>query len=135
MLVPKGTLVAVVDGENFTLFENDGLAAEPKLKAVASPELALTNFDGGKRHHANNSRNPTDDRMDEDAHVAAVTEWLNGKALKNELSELVIIADPRSLGEMRLKYHQELKALIKHELPLALATAPLPKIEQALASA
>jgi len=135
MLLPKGTLVAVIDGENFTLFENDGLAAEPRLKALASPELERTNYDGGKRHHTNTSRNPTDDRMEEDAHVAAVADWLNLQALKGKLGELVIVADPRSLGEMRLKYHKELKSLIKGELPLGLATSPVPEIEKALASA
>ena len=135
MLLPKGTKIAVVDGENFTLFENVGLAAEPKLKALTSPSLEATNFDGGKRHHTANGRAPTDERIEEDAHVAAVTEWLNNQALTNELEQLVIIADPRSLGEMRLKYHKELKARLRGELSLALAKAPVPDIEKALEAA
>lgn len=135
MLVPKGTYVAVVDGENFTLFENIGLAAEPKLKALASPELELTNFDAGKRHHANRGRPNADDRATEDAHVAAAIDWLNTEAVAGKIDNLVIIADPRSLGEMRLRYHNALKDCLVTELTLALATAPIPKIEKALAAA
>jgi len=135
MLIPKGTYVAVVDGENFTLFENIGLAAEPRLKALASPELRLTNFDGGKRHHTNTERNPTDDRTMEDAHVAAAVDWLNHQAVTGQIENLVIIADPRSLGEMRLRYHTALKDRVVSELSLALATAPIPRIEKALAAA
>jgi protein required for attachment to host cells len=135
MLVPKGMLVAVIDGENFTVFENTGVAAEPRLKAMATPDLELTNFDGGKRHSTSGGGGNGNDRALEDAHVAAATDWLNHQAKTGKISELVIIADPRSLGEMRPRYHTTLKDCLRKELALGLATSPIPEIEKALVSA
>lgn len=108
MLLPKGTVFAVVDGEKFELYRNSGPEAAPKLTAMDVPDLAETNKSSGKRHHAHTG-DPGDDRLDEDAHVIAIIDWLNDQVIKHEIEKLVVIADPRSLGEMRMRYHTELK--------------------------
>lgn len=135
MLIPKGTMVAVVDGTRFALFENTGLADKPKLTSHKTPALELTNFTGGKRHHVHETIKATDDRLNEDAHAAAVVDWLNHQTMTGQMGELVIVADPRTLGEMRPQYHQELKKRLRGELPLTLTVAPTGKIEKALEKA
>ena len=108
MLLPKGTVFALADGEEFELYRNDGLEAEPKLTKLPVPDLEETNKSSGMRHRLN-TRDPTEDRLDEDAHAIAVIDWLNDQVIRREIDKLVIIADPRSLGEMRKRYHVELR--------------------------
>ncbi|MCB2079032.1 MAG: host attachment protein [Novosphingobium sp.] len=131
MLLPHGTVFALVDGERFELYRNSGMEAEPKLTALPTPELEETNKSAGMRHHAN-TRDPSDDRLDEDAHAIAVADWLNDQAITNKLEKLVIIADPRSLGEMRKRYHKELKSVLIGELDRTLTGSKPDAIVKAL---
>lgn len=122
MLLPKGTVLAVVDGENFELYRNTGMESDPKLSALDVPDLDATNYSAGAKDHDKVSRfttgGPKDrlDKLEESAHVAAVTEWLNGQVLKHEIERLVVVADPRSLGEMRRHYHKELENALVGEV-------------------
>ena len=111
MLLPKGTVFALADGEIFELYRNDGMEAEPKLSPLPVPELEATNKSAGMRHRLN-TRDPSEDRLDEDAHAIAVIDWLNDQVIAGEIEKLVIIADPRSLGEMRKRYHKHLQAAL-----------------------
>lgn len=123
MLIPNGTVLAIVDGENFELYRNSGMPAEPRLTSMDAPELEATNFsagvrrqDGPTRHQARTGDGSRDE-LDESAHVAAVTEWLNQQVLAKHIDQLVVVADPRSLGEMRRHYHKELKGALIGEVP------------------
>jgi len=123
MLVPHGTVFAIVDGENFELYRNSGAEAVPKLTTMDPPALEATNFSAGarrndapKRHQARTG-DGSNDSLDESAHAAAVAGWLNQQVLGGEIEQLVIVADPRSLGEMRRHYHKELKGALLTEVP------------------
>jgi protein required for attachment to host cells len=122
MLLPNGTVFALVDGENFELYRNSGIEAEPQLTAIPVPRLEATNFSAGARAHDAGSRHKartgdgSNDALDESAHVAAVTDWLNRQVLEHEIDQLVIVADPRSLGEMRRHYHKQLKQALVGEV-------------------
>lgn len=139
MLLPHGTVFAIVDGENFQLYRNSGMEAEPKLTAMEVPSLAATNYSAGVNDHDKISRfqlgAPKDrlDKLEESAHVAAVANWLNGQVLSHEIEKLVIVADPRSLGEMRRHYHKELKEALVAEVPKDLSGRPTPEILKVLA--
>jgi len=122
MLLPKGTVFAVIDGEKFKLFRNEGAEADPDLQSMPVPELDATNMSSGIRRIPNTG-NPSDDQLEEDAHAIAVTEWLNDKAVADELEKLVIIADPRSLGEMRKRYHKKLEEVLICDLDRTLTGA------------
>lgn len=122
MLLPKGTVFAVVDGEQFKLLRNEGTEAEPNLKGLPVPELEETNMSSGIRRIPNTG-NPGDDQLEEDAHAIAVTDWLNSQAIADKLDKLVIIADPRSLGEMRRRYHDKLKQALICDLDRTLTNA------------
>lgn len=124
MLLPHGTVFAIVDGENFELYRNAGREAAPKLTALDTPDLEATNFSAGFRRrddavsrHQARTGDGSNDSLDESAHAAAVAGWLNQQVLDREIDQLVIVADPRSLGEMRRHYHKELKSALLTEVP------------------
>ena len=127
MLLPQGTVFALVDGEQFELYHNVGLEAEPRLAKIRQPVLKETNKSTGVRRQSK-TRNPGDDQLDENAHAIAVIDWLNAMAISGSLEKLVIAADPRSLGEMRKRYHKKLKEILIGDLDRTLAGAPVETI-------
>jgi len=115
MLLPHGAVIALVDGDNLELFRNSGNETQPALSSVESPSLDEHNKSSGSRHHSS-SAEPSGHQIDEDAHAAAVASWLNHQVVTNVITHLVIIAAPRTLGEMRRYYHERLKAVLIGEL-------------------
>jgi protein required for attachment to host cells len=140
MLLPHGTVFAIVDGQNFELYRNAGIEAEPRLTALDAPDLEATNFSAGARRADGPSRHQartgdgSNDALDESAHVAAVTGWLNQQVLSREIEQLVVVADPRSLGEMRRHYHKQLKDALVAEVPKTLTGRPAQEIVRVLHS-
>jgi protein required for attachment to host cells len=140
MLLPHGTVFAIVDGQNFELYRNAGIEAEPRLTALDAPDLEATNFsagarrlDGPSRHQARTG-DGSNDALDESAHVAAVTGWLNQQVLSRDIEQLVVVADPRSLGEMRRHYHKQLKDALVAEVPKTLTGRSAQEIVRVLHS-
>jgi protein required for attachment to host cells len=133
--LPVNALVVIANGERCCIMRNIGTPLEPRLERVRELDLELTNFSAGvglpdpARGH-NGSTN-----LDELAHGAAIAEWLNAEALKGQLQELVIIADPKTLGQIRQHCHQELQKLIVGEIAKDLTNSPLPAIQQIIADA
>jgi protein required for attachment to host cells len=115
MLIPHGTIIAVADGQHLALFRNSGTEAEAKLEALPVPSLDERNHSAGG-HHTPTSAEPTHHRMEEDTHSAAVVGWLNQEVLDHRISDLVIVAPPAALGEMRQHYHKQLAQVLRHEL-------------------
>lgn len=134
MKLPHNAHVALLDGENFTLFRNTGQLFEPKLVEDDKPALEPTNFSAGVRHQ-DSGRKPDSTDLGELAHGAAAAEWLNGRAIAGEIEALLIIADPKTLGEMRQHYHTELSARIIGEIDKTLTGQPTDRIEAAIVSA
>ncbi|MEJ2409749.1 MAG: host attachment protein [Novosphingobium sp.] len=141
MLLPHGTLLALVDGEHFELYRNTGTETAPKLTALETPALAVTNYSAGAQDHDKVSRlqpgAPRDRlaKLEEAAHASAVAHWLNAEALGHRIGKLIVIADPRTLGEMRRHYHKELEAVLAGELAKTLTGRPPAEIAKALHSA
>lgn len=130
MLLPHGTLIALVDGQNFELFRNAGNEAEAALETVAAPQLDSSNHSGAGHHSS--SGNHAGSLVAEDAHAAAATEWLNSQVLGHKVDNLVIIASPRTLGEMRRHYHKALEGVLRTELAKDLVGRSGPEILAAL---
>lgn len=97
MQIPHGTVVALVDGLKFRLFRNAGNEAYPKLSEMPTPEL--------------------DKHIDEDACAAAVADWLNAEVLGHRIDLLVVVAPPRTMGELRKHYHAETEEALVLEIP------------------
>ena len=135
MRIPHLALVALANGEKFKLMRNIGQPLDPKLEAVGDLDLELTNFSAGVRHQdPAGQRNGSTD-IDELAHGAAIAEWLNTQTLRGGIDQVVIAADPKTLGQIRQHTHKELESRIVGELAKDLINSPMPDIEQALAAA
>lgn len=114
MLLPHGTVIALVDGKNFELYRNTGTEAEPELTAQAAPKLDSHNHSGGSHHSS--AGNHAGHMVEEDAHASAAVDWLNSQVLGHKLEQLIVIAAPRTLGEMRRHYHKQTERAVLKEL-------------------
>ena len=119
MLLPHGTVVALVDGETFDIYRNVGSEAAPQLLLLDPPELDATNHSGGS--HRSSPGNHADSQVAEDAHARAAVHWLNSQVLEHRIKDLVILAPPRTLGEMRRRYHSKLQEVLRMEIGKDLA--------------
>ena len=135
MRLPSNAHVAIVDGENFTVMRNTGQPLEPKLGSAEKPDLSATNYSAGVKHQDNAGQQLGRTDLEELAHGAAATEWLNAKAIAGDISDILVIADPKTLGEMRRHYHGELKKRLGGEIDKTMTGEPTDRIEQAIANA
>lgn len=135
MLIPADAHIAIANGEKFLLLRNAGNGLEPKLERVDELDLLLTNFSAGVRHQDPAGQRSGSSDIDELAHGAAIAEWLNDRALKGELHDIVVVADPRTLGQIRQHYHKETRSRVVGEVNKDLTNLPIPDIERTLANA
>lgn len=134
MLLPKGTIVAVADGEKFNLFRNSGDEAKLALSAMSETEVESVNSGSGAGHHSS-AANPDDSQATEDGFAGGIANLLNKRVLENKISDLVIIAAPRTLGELRKNYHKKLTEVLRGEISKDLTGHALHDIEKAIAAA
>lgn len=131
MLLPHGTVIALADGKKFELYRNGGNEAEPTLTALPAPKLDEHNHGSGGRHYSS-SGNPQAHLLEEDAHAAGVAAWLNSQVLSHKIEHLVVIAAPRTLGELRRHYHKQTEHALVGELSKDLVGRQPPDIIAAL---
>lgn len=130
MLLPHGTVFALIDGKNFELYRNTGDEAEPQLTAFDAPKLDSSNHSGAGHHSS--AGNHAGHQVDEDAHAIAATEWLNSQVLGHKIEQLVVIAPARTLGEIRKHYHKQTEHAVIKELSKDLIGKPTGDIVAAL---
>lgn len=94
MLIPHGAVIAVVDGKAWELYRNAGTEAATELVAMETPALVEHNHSSGSSHASPH-------QQDETAHCAAVADWLNRQVQQHKIAQIVLIAPPRALGELR----------------------------------
>ncbi len=134
MIIPNDTTVVVADGQKLRLFRNRGREPNISLTTLDVPELEAGNWGSGARHRSA-AANPDDSRLDEDDFAAEAAAYLNREAINGSISLLYIIADPRTLGEMRRHFHDSLRSRLVGELAKDLTGHSLEAIEAALAKA
>ncbi|MFZ1741829.1 MAG: host attachment protein [Pontixanthobacter sp.] len=135
MKLPNQAHVAIVDGEHFIMMRNEGQLFEPKLTKIDQPELESTNFSAGVRHQDDAGQRTSSTDLNELAHGAAAAQWLNTRAISGEITDLLVIADPKTLGEMRRHYHGELSKRIVGEIAKTLTSEAADQIEKAIIAA
>ncbi|MBL4792705.1 host attachment protein [Citromicrobium bathyomarinum] len=133
MKLPHNAHVAVADGNRFMFLKNTGQIFEPKLEMVEQPDLDPSNFSAGVRHQDDVSQRTGATDLNELAHGAAVAEWLNAKAVSGEMTQLLVLADPKTLGEMRRHYHSALEKALVGEIDKTVTGEPLDKIAKIIA--
>jgi len=74
-------------------------------------------------------------QLEEDRFAADAAELLKKRALANNYDSLIVVAPPKTLGELRKHYHKEVESRLKGELDKDLTGHPIDAIEKALVAA
>ena len=61
--------------------------------------------------------------------------WLNGQVLEHRIEQLLIVADPDTLGEMRKHYRKETEGALIGELDKQVTGMPGPEILRVIEAA
>ena len=155
MRVPHNSCVLVADGRKMLFFRNEGDAEFPNLEVERkqvdkNPKDSEQGTDQPGRTFASggsprtgvavnagaNNRSAyaeTDfHQLEEGRFAAEAAEMLKERALRNEFEALVIVAPPKTLGELRKHYHKEVEKRIAAEIPKDLTNMPVEEIERVL---
>lgn len=141
MKIAHNTFVVVADGQKMLLLRNEGDEEHPKLEVVRLRELdnPFTREQGsdapGRSFStagtARSGYQETDfHQMEEDRFAIETAELLNKQALANRFDRLIVVAPPRTLGELRKHYHKEVEARLVGEIAKDLTGHPVDRIEQ-----
>ncbi len=135
MQLPTGATVAVTDGEKFNLFRNAGDEADLKLTPLDHEALNAGDHQGSTPGRHGSSANPDGGQDKEDAFSAGVVALLNKRVLAGQISHLLIIAAPRTLGAIRPQYHAKLKSALIGEISKDLTGHAVQDVEKAITAA
>jgi protein required for attachment to host cells len=144
MQVPHNTFVVVADGRKMLFFRNEGDAEFPKLQ-VERKQVQENPADRDQKTDAPGhtfdasggaGRSAYEEvdfhQLEEDRFAAETAEMLKRRALRNEFESLIIVAPPRTLGELRKHYHKEVEKRLAAEVAKDLTGHPVAEIEKIL---
>jgi protein required for attachment to host cells len=145
MQVPHNSFVLVADGQKMLFFRNEGDGEYPNLEVDTktvqdNPYDRDQKTDGPGR--AANAVRPGASTMEEvdfhqqeeDRFAADAADMLKQRALQNNLDSLIVVAPPRTLGELRKHYHKEVEKRLIGEIAKDLTGHPVDEIERIIAA-
>lgn len=151
MQVPHDALVVVVDGRKMLFFRNEGDTVYPNLQVAKklidkhnpahhdqATDLAggsMGTRTSGAQWSAGNMDEVDFHQLEEDRFAAEAAELLKKRALNHDFESLIIVAPPRTLGEMRKHYHVSVSEKLTGEIAKDLTGHTVPQIEEALQKA
>lgn len=143
MQIPHDSVILVADGRKSLFFRNEGDGDAPNLSVVEKethPNPAHHEQASDLAGRASGTRGSDMEEVDfhqqeEDRFAAETAEMLKERVLRHEFETLVIVAPPRTLGELRKHYHVEVERRIVAELPKDLVNTPVAEIEKILKNA
>ena len=133
MNLPNGAMVAVVDGEKLALFKNTGSAGDVSLTAQPTP--TIEERASGSAGRGSSEANPDNDTQAEDGFAMGVAEVLNKWVLNGKVDKLLVIAAPKTLGELRKHWHKELSSRLVGEISKDLTGHSTDQIAAAISKA
>ena len=146
MHLPHNAAVLVADGRKMLFLRNEGDEAYPNLVVEHAEEQANPK-DGDQKSDApglsissvGSGRSTMDEvdfhQQEEDRFAADAADLLKQRALANDFESLIVIAPPRTLGELRKHYHDSVSARISGEINKDLTGHPTADIESAIRAA
>jgi protein required for attachment to host cells len=146
MHLPHNSVVLVADGRKMLFLRNEGDNDYPnfvveKAQEQDNPATRDQATDSAGRASSpqggvQSSVEPTDfHQIEEDRFAADAADFLKTGALKNTYDSLIVVAPPKTLGELRKHYHKEVTSRLKGELDKDLTGHPIKDIEKALQNA
>ncbi|HEX9946949.1 MAG TPA: host attachment family protein [Allosphingosinicella sp.] len=147
MQVPHNSFVVVADGKKMLFFRNEGDSEYPKLEVerkreqenpadrdqrTDSPGRTFDASGGAGR----SAYQETDfHQLEEERFAAETADLLKKRALRNDFDSLIIVAPPKTLGELRKHYHKEVEKRLAGEIAKDLTGHPVTEIEKILLAA
>ena len=127
--LPEGTLVVVADGEKARWFRNvgDDQALQLRQESIMDAHDLFMQGPSGVA-----PPEQTAQETDEASFAKHVAHKLNDGALHHEYADLVLVADPQTLGQMRPQLHKETLSRLRGEVAKTLTNSPLEDITRAL---
>ena len=142
--IPHHAFVLVGDGRKAIFFRNEGDAVFPNLKTseVFVDENPPSHEQGterpgriskGSRTGGRSAVEPTDWHLLEEQHfVRTVAAAMERLVRVSKVKKLVVVAPPRTLAELRVAFHPDVKACIVAEVNKDLTKHPVGEIERYL---
>nr|WP_295371971.1 host attachment family protein [uncultured Sphingosinicella sp.] len=146
MQVPHNSFVVVADGAKMLFFRNEGdaeflkLEIERKREQENLPDRDLKTADRGRTFDASggagrSAYEETDfHQLEEDRFAAETAELLKTRALRNDFESLIIVAPPKTLGELRKHYHKEVEKRLTGEIAKDLTGHTVDAIEKIISA-
>ena len=129
--IPTGTWVVVADGTHARLFHNLGKQGALQLKQDDLIQSDMVDEQGqGPSGRRPPEASPV--QTDEATFAKQLVHRLNAAALKQEFEHLFLIADPKTMGEIRPQLHAETRKRIAGELTKTLTNSTREDIEKIL---
>ena len=144
MQVPHNSFVVVADGKKMLFFRNEGDSEFPKLEVERKRETADAPdrdqktdapgraFDSSGGAGRSAYQEVDFHQLEEERFAAETAEMLRKRALSNDFESLIIVAPPKTLGELRKHYHKEVEKRLAGEVAKDLTGHPVPEIERIL---
>jgi protein required for attachment to host cells len=146
MQIPHNAAVLVADGRKMLFLRNEGDDTYPNLviehaEEQANPKDSDQKSDApGLSFSSVGSGRSTMDEVDfhqqeEDRFAVDAANLLKRRALAHDFESLIVIAPPRTLGELRKHYHGSVSACLRGEIHKDLTGHPTADIALAIKTA
>lgn len=145
MQIPNETFVVVADGRKMLFFRNEGDSDYPQLeldrkRKQENPPTREQKTDEAGRSF--NSAGPGRSKMqetdfhqlEEDRFADETADLLYKRAHDGDFEQLIVVAPPRTLGELRKKYHKEVEDRLIGEIDKDLTGHTIEDIEKIIQS-
>lgn len=142
MNIPHEAWVVVADGGKYLVLKNigDGELVDLRVHRHLVQDNPPAHEQGTDRPGRLDDAGPGRSAVEEtDWHQIAKERFakdlaarLRKWALKKEFEDLVIVADPSTLGQLRHEMHDETRKAVRAEIPKDLTNHPIDEIEKAL---
>ncbi|HZV19780.1 MAG TPA: host attachment family protein [Sphingobium sp.] len=143
MRLPHDCLILVADGRKMLLLRNQGTSDDPSLAVdygLEQPnpaDRAQKSDARGQRPSVGSPGQASAGEADyhqqaEDDFARDAAAYLNALALRNALTRLIVIAPPRTLGELRRHYHRAVTARLVTEIAKTMTGHPIDAIAKFL---
>lgn len=126
--IPHDTLLLVADGEKMMFLRNHGDAAQPEFQLETRQNRPELPDHVGKQGTSTGGGDQDFHKDEENRFAAGLSDQLRMRALAHDFDALIIIAPPRTLGELRKNLHAEVEKRIIMELAKEMTDRPIPDI-------